>query len=73
MTETAALPRYLTVKQVGESLGYSDDTVRRIFWDYPGVLKIAKGPETLRGKRKYVALRIPESALRSYISERANR
>ena len=39
----------------------SPDTVRRLFRDVPGVLKIVR-PETKR-KREYITLRIPQSVL----------
>ena len=39
----------------------SPDTVRRLFRDVPGMLRIVR-PETRR-KRGYVTLRIPESVL----------
>jgi hypothetical protein len=61
-----ALERHYTVKQVAELWGVSENTVRTIFRDMPGVLKIAN-PRLLRRERKRavpVSLRIPESALK---------
>ena len=41
--------------------GWSDDFVRDLFQDEPGVL-VSKRPETMR-KRGYKSIRIPESVL----------
>ena len=54
-----ALEEHLTCRQVAKQWNSSVDTVRRIFRDEPGVLKIER-PETLH-KRGYVSLRIPVS------------
>jgi transcriptional antiterminator len=57
-----ALERHYTVKEIAEIWNLSDDTVRRIFQDLPGVLKVGSG-SMLRKKRGYVTLRIPESVV----------
>jgi hypothetical protein len=44
------------------SLKLSDETVRNIFQDKSGVIKITKG-KRLRGKREYVTLRVSETVL----------
>jgi hypothetical protein len=38
------------------------DTIRKMFIDEPGVLRVGHG--TIRGKRQYFQLRIPESVAR---------
>ncbi len=57
----AALERHFTVAEVAELWQLSEDTIRKIFRDVPGVLKIG-APES-RFKRGYLVLRIPESIL----------
>jgi len=52
--------RHFTPKQLGELWGLDESTVRRIFQDEPGVLKIGKSGRR-DGKRDYMSLRIPES------------
>ena len=52
-------PHY-TPKQLGELWGLDESTVRRMFQDEPGVLKIGKANRR-DGRRDYVSLRIPES------------
>lgn len=65
MNDTAqhpALERHYTLLQVAEMWGWSDETVRRVFRDEPGVLRTAL-PSLSARKRKNFALRIPESVL----------
>lgn len=57
----AAVEKHYSVQQVSEMWGYSEDTIRRLFRDEKGVLKIGS-PET-RYKRKRFQLSIPESVL----------
>jgi hypothetical protein len=57
-----ALERHYTVAQVSELWGWSDDTVRKVFRDEPGVLQ-NKIPTIRARKRQNVTLRIPESVL----------
>lgn len=54
--------RHFTPKQLSEIWGLSVDVVRRACENDPDVIKIGH-PETLH-RRKYVSLRIPESAAR---------
>ncbi len=56
-----ALERHFTVREIAETWHVSDDTVRRLFRDEPGVL--ALGSEESRFKRGYLTLLIPESVL----------
>ena len=55
----AALEKHYTVVEVAELWQFSPDTVRGLFRNRPGVLKVGTG-ET-RHKRAYISLRIPES------------
>ena len=57
----SALERHYTAAEVAELWAISEDTVRNLFRDTHGVLKIAQPPR--RGKRCYVSIRIPESVL----------
>lgn len=56
-----ALERHYDVQQVAEMWNVSASTVRELFQDESGVVKIG-GAET-RFKRKWFTLRIPESAV----------
>ena len=60
MTVPAAFERHYTVKELAEIWKLDETTIRRIFQDEPGVLKIGKAGRR-DGKRDYVTLRIPES------------
>lgn len=62
-------PHY-SIQQIGEMWNLDPTTVRRIFQDQPGVLKI---PSRLarRGKRHYITLRVPASVLARIHRERA--
>jgi hypothetical protein len=51
--------RHFTPQELAETWGVSVETIRVIFRDEPGVLKI--GPDGTRFKRGYKTLRIPES------------
>jgi len=63
----AALERHYTPKEVADLWHVSVDTVRRLFRDRPGVLKL-DSPETRR-KRGYRVIRIPESVLQAVHAE----
>jgi hypothetical protein len=63
----SALERHYTPKEVAELWQLSEDTVRKLFRDTPGVLKIAQPAR--RFKRVYVSLRIPESVLQKRHAE----
>jgi hypothetical protein len=56
-----ALEKHYTVNQVAELWSISDDTVRKLFKDEPGVLVL--GSEESRFRRAYQTLLIPESVL----------
>jgi excisionase family DNA binding protein len=51
-----------TVAEVAEMLGVSTDTVRRLFADEPGVIDFGRH-QSMRDKRRYRLLRIPQSVL----------
>lgn len=62
----------LTVKEVAEDLRVSPDTVRRMFADEPGVIRL--GMPTVIGKRKHkphVFLRIPASLVARFKQDRS--
>jgi len=58
-----ALEQHFTIREVAEMWHVSDDTVRKVFRDEPGVLAI--GSEESRFKRGYVTLLIPESVVKA--------
>jgi len=62
-----ALERLLTPAEIAEAWSLDVSTVRRLFIDRPGVLKI--GNIGGRGKRSYVTLRIPLSVVESFRRE----
>lgn len=57
----SALERHYTAAEVAKLWNVSQDTVRDLFRDYPGVLKIQRPAR--RGKRGYLSIRVPESIL----------
>ncbi len=57
----SALERHYSVNEVASMWHVSDDTVRRLFRDEPGVLKFGGGES--RFKRGYEVLRLPESVV----------
>jgi hypothetical protein len=60
------LERHFTVAELSKRWFFSENTIRRIFSQEPGVVKIAR-PRT-RSKRGYTSMRIPER-----IAERVHR
>ncbi|MGE5568910.1 MAG: helix-turn-helix domain-containing protein [Rhodospirillales bacterium] len=65
----ANLEPLFTAQEVADYLRLDVSTTRRLFLDRPDVLKI--GRLTARGgKRSYVTLRIPLSAVQRFIEER---
>jgi transcriptional regulator GlxA family with amidase domain len=61
-SQTASVEQHYSVAQIAERWGLSEDTVRRLFENEPGVLVI----ETARSRpsrRRYRTLRIPESVI----------
>lgn len=56
-----ATEKHYSVAELAALWKVSADTIRRIFSDLPGVLKIGHGDN--KKARKYVTLRIPESVV----------
>jgi hypothetical protein len=56
----AALEPHYTPAELGALWGFDQTTIRRMFVDEPGVLKIGKQARR-DGKRSYVSVRIPAS------------
>jgi len=57
-------PHY-SVADLGTLWGLDQSTIRRMFQDQPGVLKIGKAGRR-DGKRDYMTLRIPRSVARRF-------
>lgn len=57
----AAIEKHYSVQELAEIWNLSEDTIRRLFRDEPGVIKINATPG--RRKRGYVLLRLPESVV----------
>jgi hypothetical protein len=62
------LEAHYTVQEIAEQWRVHPDTVRNIFFEEPGVLKIGQASRLMGGrqkklKRHYFILRIPESVL----------
>ncbi len=62
MSEILPFERHFTVAEIAKLWRLDESTVRRLFYEEPGVLKLGVGHR--RGKRGYVSLRIPESVAR---------
>jgi hypothetical protein len=63
--------RHYTAKELAALWALDETTIRRMFYDEPGVLKIGRANRR-DGKRDYVSLRIPESvALRVHMRRSA--
>jgi hypothetical protein len=60
---SGAFERHYTVAQIAKLWGWSDDKVRSVFRDEPGVLQSKLRTLRVR-KRQNVMLRIPETVLR---------
>jgi len=66
----SAFEKHYSVQQISKMWGYSEETIRRLFRNEKGVLKIGS-PET-RFKRKRFQLSIPESVLIRVHNQRSN-
>jgi hypothetical protein len=53
--------RHFSPQEIAAQWGLSDDSVRRLFQNEPGVLRI--GEAKPRHKRRYLTLRIPQSVM----------
>jgi len=70
--KSQATERHFTVKELAEVWHLNASTVRKIFIDEPGVLKI--GHDGIRAKkRQHVTLRIPESVMLRVYAARISR
>lgn len=72
MNALEVIPEYFTVQEVAKKLRLAERTIRRMFRDQPGVVKISKRLPNLSGRRKTrdrVILRIPQELLLSYLRE----
>lgn len=67
-----AFERHYTTHEIAELWMLHERTVRRIFQDEPGVLKIGKYGRR-DGKRDYVTLRIPDSVVRRIYQQRTGK
>lgn len=56
-----ALERHYSIAEIAEKWALSENTVRRMFENEPGIL--AWGSEGSVGKRAYRSMRIPESVM----------
>jgi len=65
-----ALEEHLSPQQIAILWNIDESTVRRIFQDQQGVLKLGKAGRR-HGKRAYITLRIPKSIFLRYHQERA--
>lgn len=62
--------RYYSVKEIADLLNLSQDYVRKLFQNEPGVLVL--GDQSSKYKRRYTTLRIPESVLRRVVRRMSN-
>lgn len=62
--------RHYRAKELAEIWGLDESTIRRLFQDEPGVLKIGRSGRH-DGRRDYVSIRIPESVAARVHTERS--
>jgi hypothetical protein len=60
---TAAMERHYSLAKVAEQWGVSEDTVRRMFENEPGVLVLEPARGRMSRKRRYRTLRIPAAVV----------
>lgn len=68
-SEPDPFSRHFTPAELAQLWKFDESTIRRIFQDLPGVLRIGKSGRR-DGKRDYVTLRIPEAVARRVYEER---
>ena len=61
LLNSPALEPHLTVTQVAQAWSCSEETVRRVFENEPGILVIAENKH--KGKRRYRTIRMPLSVV----------
>jgi hypothetical protein len=62
--------RYYSVKEIADLLNLSQDSVRKLFQNEPGVVVL--GDQRSKYKRRYTTLRIPESVLGRLLRRMSN-
>jgi len=62
--------RYYSVKEIADLLNLSQDCVRKLFQNEPGVLVL--GDQSTKYKRRYTTLRIPESVFSRVVRRMSN-
>jgi hypothetical protein len=62
--------RYYSVKEIADLLNLSQDCVRKLFQNEPGVLVL--GDQSTKYKRRYTTLRIPESVFCRVVRRMSN-
>jgi len=67
MPASDALERHFSPRTLAEIWGLDESTIRRMFQEEPGVLKVGNR-DRRNGKRDYVTLRIPESVVQRFQS-----
>jgi hypothetical protein len=67
----AALEKHYSPQEVAKFWGLSPDTIRKLFQDEPGVLKVGEPSRRLEQKlkRSYITLRIPEALCSGCIND----
>ena len=65
-----AFEKHYTARELGDAWGLNETTIRRLFQDEPGVLKIGQSGRR-DGKRDYVTIRIPKSVAERVHLERS--
>lgn len=70
IVQAPAMERHFTPQELASLWGLDESTIRRLFIDEPGVLKIGKANRR-DGKRDYITLRIPESVVNRVHQQRA--
>ena len=71
-TVMAAIEKHYTVTEIAEAWGLKYDTVKRVFDDEPGVLRISNPRTLVRKKAPYITLRIPASVLDRVYQQRSS-
>lgn len=71
MASSPAFEQQFTPQELAASWKLSEDTIRRLFQDEPGVFTI--GDSVPRGKRGYTTLRIPASVVERVYSVRSGK
>lgn len=57
----SAIEKHYSIQELAEIWNLSEDTIRRLFREEPGVIRI--NAALSRRRRRYVVLRLPESVV----------